>query len=87
MRDANEEVIFRFTDVAAIEGSRGLDTRQGIEETLQDWLDCLNFAFASGRPWTGEHRTLRREDGSIFDKCRVGIPKIGIEDGEFEAAY
>jgi hypothetical protein len=87
MRDSEEEVIFRFTDVAAIEGSRSRDTSQWIEKALQDWFDCLDFALASGSAGTGEDRASGGEDGRILDECRVGIAKIGVENGEFKAAF
>src|SRR4249919_3705503 len=87
MRDAEKEVIFRFADVPTIESSRSLDTRQGIEKALQDWFDCFDFALARGRPRSGEDRAFCGEDGRIFDKSRVGIAKICVEDGEFKAAF
>ena len=86
VRDSDEEVVFGFADVAAIDGARRIDRKCAEIEALNNGPDGCYLTRAARCSGASEDSGVRREDGCVFDEGRVGVANIGIEDGEFKAA-
>jgi len=68
LRKADEEVILRFADIAAIDRTGRLDVERRWKESDDCRADGIYFAFACGCAGVRENCTMLGEDRGVFNK-------------------
>src|SRR5687768_9785728 len=68
VRDADEEAIADFANVAPIDCARLVDRVDPGELRPQNTLDFFRFAQPANSAWPADHRAARRQYRSVFDK-------------------
>ena len=76
--DADEEMVFGFADVAAVDGAGGINGQRAGVEALDGRADGSDFTFAAGGAGTSEDGGMRSEDRCVFNEGGVGVAEIGV---------
>ena len=87
VRKANEKMLPRLANVAAIYRPRSFNGERRRKEVENRGPDCVYFSLTTRRPRPRQHRPARGENRRVLHKRRIGKTQIRFERGQGQTAF